>query len=71
MAVFMKAISFQRQLRTQSSEVFLLWSGKTRVARLSIHYGSSMYSDLIIEAEIDEKQYKRLVDLVYNFTGDI
>lgn len=30
-----------------------------------------MYSDLIIEAEIDEKQYKRLVDLVYNFTGDI
>jgi hypothetical protein len=54
-----------RVVRTQSSEVFILWQDDVRLGQVDIHYGFDIINaTLILEKDLDPDQQADLVDLI-------
>ena len=54
-----------RVVRTQSSEVFILWQDDVRLGQVDIHYGLDIINaTLILEKDLDPDQQADLVDLI-------
>ena len=56
---------FNRLFRTNTGEGFVVFSGKERIAHLSVHYDKVIYADLIIECNLSVSNYEKLIDCVY------
>src|SRR4030042_1294215 len=53
---------FSRVVRTESSEVFLIWRGKTRLGQVDIHYsGDTIHATLILEADLSRDEEDAIV----------
>lgn len=53
---------FSRVVRTDSSEVFLIWRDKTRIGQVDIHYsGDTIYATVVLEAELERDEEDRIV----------
>lgn len=54
-----------RVVRTQHSEVFILWQDDVRLGQVDIHYGFDIINaTLILEKDLDAEQQAELVDLI-------
>jgi hypothetical protein len=54
-----------RVVRTQSSEVFILWQDDVRLGQVDVHYGFEIINaTLILEKDLDAEQQADLVDLI-------
>jgi hypothetical protein len=54
-----------RVVRTQSSEVFILWQDDVRLGQVDVHYGFEIINaTLILEKDLDPDQQADLVDLI-------
>ncbi len=61
----MEAVRFERQFRTESSEVFQIYGGARRVGRVDLHYGRFEVSGtLLIEVELTDDELQQLIDQV-------
>ncbi len=49
----MEAVKFVRVVRTESSEVYILWDGDSRVGQLDLHYAQDViHGTLIVEGSL-------------------
>jgi hypothetical protein len=56
---------FSRVVRTESSEVFLIWRGKVRLGQVDIHYsGDTIYATLVLEAELTREEEDGIVTAI-------
>ena len=54
-----------RVVRTQHSEVFILWQDDVRLGQVDVHYGFDIINaTLILEKDLDAEQQAELVDLI-------
>ncbi len=61
----MEDVRFERQYRTTSSEVYLLYNGEDRIGRLDLHYTPTIVcATLLIERELPEDDVLDLVEHV-------
>ncbi|MBU6422906.1 MAG: hypothetical protein KGJ98_09795 [Chloroflexota bacterium] len=61
----MEAARFERQVRTETSEVFVVYGGARRVGRLDVHYGRfEVHGTLVLEVELTDDEVQQLIDQV-------
>ena len=61
----MEPVRFERQFRTESSEVFQIYGGARRVGRVDLHYGRFEVSGtLLVEVDLTEDELQQLIDQV-------
>lgn len=54
-----------RVVRTESSEVYIIWQDDTRLGQVDIHFGLDlMHATLILEKDLSPEQQADLVDLL-------
>lgn len=54
-----------RVVRTESSEVYILWQEEERLGQVDIHYGWDLiHATLILEKDLTNEQQADLVDLI-------
>jgi hypothetical protein len=54
-----------RVVRTESSEVYIIWQEDTRLGQVDIHYGWDLiHATLILEKDLTNEQQADLVDLI-------
>ena len=54
-----------RVVRTESSEVFILWQDDVRLGQVDLHYGwDIVHATLILEKDLDENAQSELVELI-------
>lgn len=54
-----------RVVRTESSEVYIIWQEDTRLGQVDIHYGWDLiHATLILEKDLSNEQQADLVDLI-------
>lgn len=59
------AVRFVRVVRTESSEVFLIWQEDERLGQVDLHYGWDLiHATLVLEKELTSEQQAELVDLL-------
>ncbi len=52
-----------RVVRTETSEVYIVWQGDTRLGQADIHYGPDIINaTLVLEKDLDSEQQAELVD---------
>lgn len=52
-----------RVVRTETSEVYIIWMEDTRLGQVDIHYGPDLiHATLILEKDLDQEQQGELVD---------
>lgn len=50
-----------RLLRTESSEVYLIWSGERRVGQVDLHYADTIiHANMLLEADLTEDEVMAL-----------
>jgi hypothetical protein len=50
-----------RLLRTESSEVYLIWEGERRLGQVDLHYADAViHAHLILETEVPEEELRVL-----------
>lgn len=53
---------FTRLVRTQSSEIYLIWEEENRVGQLDLHYqGETIYATMILEADLSVTSEEELL----------
>lgn len=53
---------YMRLVRTESSEVYVIWQGEERAGQLELHYaGDMIHGTLILERKLEASQEERLV----------
>jgi hypothetical protein len=53
---------FTRLVRTQTSEIYLIWEEENRVAQLDLHYaGETIHATLILEADLSVTSEEELL----------
>jgi len=53
---------FSRVVRTETSEVFLIWRDKTRVGQVDVHYsGDTIYATVVLELDLTREEEDRVV----------
>ena len=53
----MNYFRLSRLLRTQSSEVYLIWSGDRRLGQVDIHYADTIiHANILLEANLTEEE---------------
>lgn len=46
-----------RLLRTQSSEVYLIWAGERRLGQVDLHYADAIiHANMLLEADLNEDE---------------
>lgn len=61
----MESLHFERQFRTETSEIFQIWGGARRLGRVDIHYGRFEVSGtLLLEVELTDDEVHQLIDQV-------
>lgn len=59
------SVRLTRVVRTQSSEVYLLWEDDTRLGQVDLHYGPDLiHATLILERELSSEQQADVVDQI-------
>ncbi|MDP9265932.1 MAG: hypothetical protein M3O91_07440 [Chloroflexota bacterium] len=59
----MEAARFERQVRTESSEIFAIYGGARRVGRVDIHYGRfEVNGTLLLEVDLTDDELQQLID---------
>ncbi|RYX80450.1 hypothetical protein EON83_28540 [bacterium] len=59
------SVRLTRVVRTQSSEVYLLWDEDARVGQVDVHYGPDLiHATLILEREFSAEQQADIVDQI-------
>ena len=54
-----------RVVRTESSEVFIIWQDQVRLGQVDLHYGwDIVHATLILETDLDEDAQSELVELI-------
>ncbi len=58
-------VRLTRVVRTQSSEVYLIWDEDTRVGQVDLHYGPDLiHATLILERDMTPEQQADIVDQI-------
>lgn len=56
---------FTRVVRTETSEVYLIWQDETRIGQVDLHYGWDLiHATLLLERDLTAEQQADLVDLL-------
>ena len=59
------AVKLVRVVRTDTSEVYIIWQDDTRLGQVDIHYGSELiHATLVLEKDLDADQQSDLVDQI-------
>jgi predicted AlkP superfamily phosphohydrolase/phosphomutase len=59
----MEAARFERQVRTDASEVFVAYGGARRIGRVDLHYARfEVHATLILEVELTDDEVQQLID---------
>ncbi len=59
----MEAARFERQVRTEASEVFIVYGGARRIGRVDVHYARfEVHATLILEVELTDDEVQQLID---------
>src|SRR2546422_858443 len=59
----MEAARFERNVRTESSEIFTIYGGARRVGRVDIHYGRfEVHGTLLLEVDLTDDELQQLID---------
>jgi hypothetical protein len=59
------SVRLTRVVRTQSSEVYLVWEDDTRLGQVDLHYGPDLiHATLILERELSSEQQADVVDQI-------
>ena len=54
-----------RVVRTETSEVYIIWQDDTRLGQVDIHYGPDLIqATLVLEKDLDTEQQSDLVDQI-------
>ena len=57
------SVKLVRVVRTDTSEVFIIWQDDTRLGQVDIHYGRDLvHATLVLEKDLDADQQSDLVD---------
>lgn len=61
----MEAARFERQVRTEESEVFTVYGGARRLGRLDVHYARfEVHGTLLLEVELTDDEVQQLIDQI-------
>lgn len=61
----MEASRFERQLRTEASEIFIAYGGARRIGRLDLHYARfEVQATLVLEVELTDDEVQQLIDQI-------
>src|SRR3989304_4532934 len=61
----MEAARFERQVRTESSEVLVVYGGARPIGRPALHYARfEVHGTLILEVELTDDEVQQLIDQV-------
>jgi len=61
----MEAARFERQVRTEASEAFVVYGGARRIGRLDLHYARfEVHGTLISEVELTDDEVQQLIDQI-------
>ncbi len=61
----MEAARFERQVRTESSESFVVFGGARRIGRLDLHYARfEVHATLVSEVELTDDEVQQLIDQI-------
>lgn len=61
----MEAARFERQVRTEASEVFTVFGGARRIGRLDVHYARfETHGTLLLEVELTDDEVQQLIDQI-------
>ena len=61
----MEAARFERQVRTEASEAFIVYGGARRIGRLDLHYARfEVHGTLISEVELTDDEVQQLIDQI-------
>ena len=59
----MEASRFERQVRTESSEIFAVYGGARRIGRVDLHYGRfEVNATLMLEVDLTDDELQQLID---------
>ena len=59
----MEAARFERTVRTESSEIFVIYGGARRVGRVDLHYGRfEVHATLLVEVDLSDDELQQLID---------
>src|SRR3990170_7175616 len=59
----MEAARFERQVRTEASEVFIAYGGARRIGRVDVHYARfEVHATLILEVDLTDDEVQQLID---------
>ena len=59
----MEAARFERQVRTGSSEIFVVYGGARRIGRVDLHYARfEVHGTLLLEVELTDDEIQQLID---------
>ncbi len=59
------SVRLSRVVRTQSSEVYLLWEDDTRLGQVDLHFGPDLiHATLMLERELSGEQQADLIDQI-------
>lgn len=61
----MEAARFERQVRTDASEVFVVFGGARRIGRLDLHYARfEVHGTMVLEVELTDDEVQQLIDQI-------
>ena len=61
----MEAARFERNVRTESSEIFTIYGGARRVGRVDIHYGRfEVHGTLLLEVDLTDDELRQIIDQI-------
>ena len=59
----MEAARFERQVRTEASEVFVVYGGARRIGRVDVHYARfEVHGTLVLEVDLSDDEVQQLID---------
>src|SRR5438270_11470854 len=59
----MEAARFERNVRTESSEIFTVYGGARRLGRIDLHYGRfEVHGTLLLDVELTDDELQQLID---------
>jgi hypothetical protein len=60
-----EAARFERQVRTEASEVFTVFGGARRIGRLDLHYARfEVHGTLLLEVELTDDEVQQVIDQI-------
>lgn len=61
----MQGVKFVRVVRTDSSEVFIIWQDDTRLGQVDVHLGYDLvHATLVLEKDLEAEQQADLVEQI-------